>query len=144
MFLSYYYTKNIKYNQINVCVLQCLLYQTSFVPMMSSRNTAFEKIYSLDIIIKNLWILLRTTGFTLGCKAIKLFPEADLEVLLHLVTHELLQLFLWPAEVPLNLLQGRGQPAVEFLEGSDPITFTAAFGEVVEVLLLQWLIQSDF
>ena len=49
----------------------------------------------------------------------KTFSKADLEFILHLVTHELLQLSLWPGELPLNVLQGSGQPAVEFLGESD-------------------------
>ena len=65
-----------------------------------------------------------------------MLPEVELEVLLRFGPHELLQLLLWPGELPLDLVQGRVHPAVEILCGHDRDTVTA-FSEVHEALLLQ-------
>ena len=67
----------------------------------------------------------------------ELLSEAELEVLLGLGPHKLLQLLLWPGELPLYLVQGSVHPAVEVLCGRDGDTVTAPFSEVEEVLLLQ-------
>ena len=66
----------------------------------------------------------------------ELLSEVELEVLLGLGLHKLLQLLLGPGELPLDLVLGRVQPAVEILCGRDRATVTP-FSEVEEVQLLQ-------
>ena len=66
----------------------------------------------------------------------ELLSEVELEVLLGLGLHKLLQLLLWPAELPLDLVLGRVQSAVEVLCGRDRATVTP-FSKVEEVQLLQ-------
>ena len=79
----------------------------------------------------------KRSGFSLGCKNIKLFPEAELPLLLQLGLHPLLQGLLVPGQLPLYLGQGLAHPAFKYLSGRDGDTLAAAFGEVTEVQLLQ-------